>query len=77
MPVAKGGVVRATQAPTTGNLFLIHMCEFILALTIVGVVETAPGWVTVDHMVEYPEGTRVETIYLHTDQYLECTTEAS
>jgi len=77
VPVAKGGVVRATQAPTTGNLFLIHMCEFILALTIVGVVETAPNWVTIDHMVDYPEGPRVETFYFPTDQYLECPTEAS
>ena len=44
------------------------MCEILLSLVIVGAVETAPGWMAVDHL--YQED--ITTIYVPTSTYQHC-----
>ena len=48
------------------------MCEMLFAYIIVGAVELTPGWMTVDQLIYTDNGSRVETIHVPTDQYLEC-----
>jgi hypothetical protein len=56
------------------------MCTWILSLVIVGAFEAEPGWMTVQHLLPKEsllEPNVVETIYVPTDQYLECYDELS
>ena len=47
------------------------LCEFILASTIVGAMEIAPGSMRVEFI--HPQGNgEIETIFLYTDDYIGC-----
>ena len=51
------------------------MCTWLLSLTIVAAFEAEPGWMTVQHLLLKNSLTQpnvVETIYVPTNQYLEC-----
>ena len=51
------------------------MCTWLLSLTIVAAFEAAPGWMTVQHLLpndSIAQPRVIETIYVPTDQYLEC-----
>jgi len=45
------------------------MCNLLLSAFIAGAMETAPGLMTVDYMLNYGE---VETIQVPTQEYLAC-----
>ena len=51
------------------------MCPWLLSLVIVAAVESEPGWMTVQHMLPKNALTQpnvIETIFVPTNQYLEC-----
>ena len=48
------------------------MCELLFAYLIVGAIETTPGTMTVEQLIYTDTGSHVETIYMPTEQYLEC-----
>jgi len=51
------------------------MCTWILSLVIVSAFEAEPGWMTIEHLLPNESITQpsvVETIYVPTNQYLEC-----
>ncbi len=48
------------------------MCEVLFAYFIVGAIESIPGVMTVDQLIYTDTGSHVETIYMPTEQYLEC-----
>jgi hypothetical protein len=51
------------------------MCTWILSLVIVSAFEAEPGWMTIEHLLpneSIAQPSVVETIYVPTNQYLEC-----
>ena len=44
------------------------MCGILMSLTIVGAVETSPGWMSVDHLYQDD----ISTIYVPTATYQSC-----
>ena len=49
------------------------MCEFLLSVAIVGVMEIEPGWLQVNFMRDpLSENPEVEYVWSPTDRYLEC-----
>ena len=48
------------------------MCEALFAYLIVGAIEAIPGTMTVDQLVYTDTGSHIQTVYIPTQQYLEC-----
>ena len=48
------------------------MCSVLFAYFIVGAIESTPGTMTIDQLIYTNTDSRIETIYMPTEQYLEC-----